>query len=302
MELYHLRTFVTVAEEGHLTRASERLFTSQPAVSAHVKALEEELGVNLFDRTPRGMQLTPAGQQLLATARRTLASAGDFLQQARAMQDELIGTLRIGLNTDARFLRLIPLQAALAERHPRLEVEFVGGSTGANLPALRIGKLDASFISGECDDPLLSSWVLCEEALVVAAPAVWRERLRAPTVAELAEEPWVLTSKDCAHYGAMAAVFESHCCKPRKTAQVNQEDAVEAMVEAGVGLGIVRREVVEARQREGRLHLVPIELPTVSLRFACLARRANDPLLSAVLSCLVDVWKLQIAEDQRAAV
>ena len=61
MELYHLRTFVTVAEEGHLTRASERLFTSQPAVSAHIKALEEELGVTLFDRTPRGMQLTPAG-------------------------------------------------------------------------------------------------------------------------------------------------------------------------------------------------------------------------------------------------
>ncbi|MCP5237554.1 MAG: LysR family transcriptional regulator [Zoogloeaceae bacterium] len=53
MELYHLRTFVTVAEEGHLTRASERLFTSQPAVSAHIKALEEELGVTLFERTPR---------------------------------------------------------------------------------------------------------------------------------------------------------------------------------------------------------------------------------------------------------
>ena len=302
MELYHLRTFVTVAEEGHLTRASERLFTSQPAVSAHIKALEEELGVTLFERTPRGMQLTPAGDRLLATARTTLASANDFLHQARSLHHELIGVVRIGLNTDARFLRLIPLQAALAGRHPQLELEFMAGSTGANVPALRIGKLDASFVSGECADPLLASWVLCEEELAVASPAAWRDRLQAPEVAELAREPWVFTTEDCAHYGVMRALFESHGCKPRKTVLANQEDALAAMVEGGVGLGIMRRELVEAGQAEGRLHLVPITLPGVSLRFACLKKRANDPLLTAVLAELAIVWGLQITEEQRVAV
>jgi len=63
MELYQLKTFVTVAEEGHLTRAAERLFTSQPAISAHIKSLEEELGVTLFHRTPKGMQLTTEGEK-----------------------------------------------------------------------------------------------------------------------------------------------------------------------------------------------------------------------------------------------
>ena len=65
MELYQLRTFAAVAELGHLTRAAEQLHISQPAVSAQVRALEEELGVVLFERSSSGMQLTPAGRQLL---------------------------------------------------------------------------------------------------------------------------------------------------------------------------------------------------------------------------------------------
>ena len=67
-----MRTFVTVAEEGHLTRAAGRLFTSQPAISAHIKALEEELGVPLFVRTPKGMQLTKEGELLKAQAEKAL--------------------------------------------------------------------------------------------------------------------------------------------------------------------------------------------------------------------------------------
>ena len=248
------------------------------------------------------MQLTPAGEKLLATARATMASADDFLLQARSMHNELIGTVRIGLNTDARFLRLIPLQAALAERHPQLELEFMAGNTGANVPALRVGRLDASFVSGECADPLLASWVLCEEELVVAAPSGWQDRLQAPEVEDLAREPWVFTTEDCAHYGVMRALFESHGCKPRKTVLANQEDALAAMIEGGVGLGIMRRELVEAAQAEGRLHLVPITLPSVSLRFACLKKRANDPLLDAVLAEVAAVWGLPIAEERRAAV
>ncbi|HEY1407941.1 MAG TPA: LysR family transcriptional regulator, partial [Promineifilum sp.] len=68
MEIYQLRTFVTVARESSITRAWELLFLSQPAVSAHIKAMEDELGLVLFDRTPRGMGLTSHGVKLLAKA------------------------------------------------------------------------------------------------------------------------------------------------------------------------------------------------------------------------------------------
>lgn len=301
MELYHLRTFVTVAEEQHLTRAAERLFTSQPAISAHIKALEEELRLTLFDRTPKGMQLTPAGQQLFERAQRTLAVAGDFLQHAKGMQNELLGSIRIGLNTDAEFLRLVELQAGLSAHHPQLGIEFLSGRTGDNIPALRIGRLDAAFVSGDCDESLLESHILREEEMAIAVPHALRDQIDSPDIPSLARLPWVYTSPSCAYYQLMQPLFEAHGCTPVKTMLADQEDAMKAMVAAGVGLGIMRRTEVEAAERAGQMHVLPMELPTLSLRFAYLRKRANDPVIRAVVAELAAIWGLEDAA-QRAAV
>ena len=169
---------------------------------------------------------------------------------------------------------------------------ILGGSTGVNVPNLRMGKLDAAFISGEGDDPLLSSQVLCEEELVIAAPAGLRDQLTACDVPALAALPWVYTSPDCAHYGVMRTVFEAHCCAPEKVVLANQEDALRGMVEAGVGLGIVRRDDMREAVAAGRVFIVPRQLPTVSLRFAWLTKRANDPVLRAVIEAVSTVWQL----------
>lgn len=300
MELYHLRTFVTVAEEQHLTRAAERLFTSQPAISAHIKALEEELGLTLFDRTPKGMQLTPAGQRLFDRAQRTLSAAGDFLQTAKGMQHELLGSIRIGLNTDAEFLRLVELQAGLSARHPQLGIEFLAGRTGANIPALRIGRLDAAFISGDCDEPLLQSHFLREEEMAIAVPHALRDRIDSADIPALARLPWVYTSPDCAYYRLMQPLFDAHGCTPAKTMLADQEDAMKAMVAAGVGLGIMRRSEVEAAERAGRMHVLPMELPTLALRFAYLRKRANDPVIRAVLAELAEIWDLEDVAQREA--
>ncbi|WP_218280356.1 LysR family transcriptional regulator [Verrucomicrobium spinosum] len=84
MEFYHLRTFLTVADEGHLTRAAEKLMTSQPAVSAQLRALEDEVGMKLFERTSKGMVLTSAGRSLREQAERIVEAAKDFKCQADA--------------------------------------------------------------------------------------------------------------------------------------------------------------------------------------------------------------------------
>ncbi len=287
MELYHLRTFVAVAEEKNLTRAAERLFTSQPAISAHIKALEETLGVTLFDRTPKGMRLTPVGEELLPRARQALTAASAVLQHAKGLQDELIGSVRIGLNTDARFLRLTALQAGLAEHAPRLEVAMLTGSTGTNLPAVRVGKLDAAFVTGEIDDPSMSVCFLCDEPLVIGAPASLREQIASTEVADLARLPWVYTSPDCSHFAAMRALFEAHCCEPTRTLIANQEDALVEMIRAGVGLGIVRAGVFAA---DDQAYELPVALPSVPLQFVYLRKRENDPLIRAVMHQLCAVW------------
>ncbi|PTD95178.1 LysR family transcriptional regulator [Pseudothauera lacus] len=290
MELYHLRTFVAVAEEGNLTRASERLFTSQPAVSAHIKALEEALGVALFDRTPKGMRLTSIGEDLLPRARHTLAAAGAFVEHARSLSGEIAGSVRIGLNSDARFLRVAALQTGLAARHPHLDVSMLGGSTGLNLPALRAGRLDASFISGERDDSDLVLHRLCDEHLVVAAPRAKRLRASGLEMSALARLPWIFTSPECAYYKAMQGIFQAHGCEPLRTLMADQEDAVLELVRAGAGLGIVRAGLIDGDN--DRACELPVAVPPVPLQFAYLRARAGDAVIGALVAVLREVWGL----------
>ena len=92
MEIHQLKTFVAVAREGSITRASERLYLSQPAVSAHIKAIEDTLGLTLFARTPRGMALTGDGERLLAKAEQTLGAHRELVEEATRIKGRSRGS------------------------------------------------------------------------------------------------------------------------------------------------------------------------------------------------------------------
>lgn len=297
MELYHLKTFATVAEEGHITRAAERLYTSQPAISAHIKALEEELGVSLFHRTPKGMRLTQEGEQLLPRARQTLASAGEFLQVAGELREELLGSIRIGLNNDAEYLRIPALQRRLSSAHPRLELHFLAGMTGTNIPNVRVGRLDGAFISGGCDDPQLETVQLAQIPLRIAAPIAWREKITSTSVEALAELPWIYTSPDCAHFAAMRSLFDEHDCRPARTLVSDQEETLRALIKAEVGVGILRDDEARQAEADGYAYALPVELPGASLDFIYLKKRAGDPAIRAVLDDLVEIWDIELPSE-----
>ncbi len=298
MELYHLKTFVTVAEEGHLTRAADRLFTSQPAISAHIKSLEEELGITLFTRTPKGMQLTTEGEQLLPRAQQTLSAAGEFVQFAKGMQDELVGSIRVGLNNDAEFLKLPQIQRYLTSQYPRLELNFLAGMTETNIKNVRVGRMDGAFISGQFDDPQIEVMPLGEVELCVAAPVDWRDRISPGSIELLAKQPWVYTSPDCAYFSAIQSLFDIHCCKPEKVLLSDQEDALHSMVKAGVGVGIVRKDIAEKGEQDGYFYIPPTDIPSVSLDFIYLKKRANDPIIRAFKNALNTIWDIDPAEAQ----
>src|SRR5690349_15588874 len=100
MDLTQLRTFVAVVQEGHLTRAAERLHISQPTASNHIKALEGTLGVQLFVRTTRGLEPTPAGLRLAESAGRVLGSTMELVSLARELQANPAGRLSLGTLAD----------------------------------------------------------------------------------------------------------------------------------------------------------------------------------------------------------
>jgi DNA-binding transcriptional LysR family regulator len=144
MELYQLRSFAAIAETGQLTRAAEKLHVSQPAVSAQLKALEEELEFSLFDRTPSGMVLTSAGKRLLADADKVLAAVQSMQNHARSLKGEVVGKARIGTLSDPNFIRVGEFIGAATIRHPLIELELHQGVTGELLAKVRDGELDAS--------------------------------------------------------------------------------------------------------------------------------------------------------------
>ncbi len=141
MELYQLKTFAAVAEERHLTRAAERVHLSQPAVSGHIKALETELGVRLFERSSTGMELTAAGGELLEHARRVLLAADDVKRAAQQMQGDIAGMLRVGTVADPESNRLGELLALARDTHPRLKLELHHAMSGAALAGVQGGEL-----------------------------------------------------------------------------------------------------------------------------------------------------------------
>ena len=143
MELRHLHYFVAIAEERSFTRAAERLWTAQPGLSTQIRRLEAELGVRLFDRHTRGVDLTDAGELFLERARAALAAAEDALATGRDLVAGLVGTVRLGLAAEMPAAFAPTLLAAFGRERPDVEVTVFESYGGALLRDLRDGRLDA---------------------------------------------------------------------------------------------------------------------------------------------------------------
>lgn len=296
MELYQLRTFVAVAEAGHLTRAAEKLFISQPAVSAHVKALEEELGVVLFLRSARGMQLTREGQALRAQAEAALKSVGELLSQARALRENLSGVLRIALNTDSELLRMRQLLGALRAAHPKLEVHLPQSMSNIIIEDVRAGRLDGGFaFVAEPLSPALAQDLeavqLATTSLHVVAPTSWAGRLKGSGWRELAAESWVWYTDSCPCRALLERQLKPYCGEVKKVAITDYEGTLKALVASGSGLGLMHRDEAEGWARTGEVCILDdLEGLPIDICFLHRKDRASDPALCAVLAALGQVW------------
>lgn len=147
MELRHLRYFVTVAEELHFTRAAERLHIAQPPLSQQIQALEEELGVSLFARSKRRVELTDAGQQFLLRARAILAATQAAAEEAKRVALGEEGELRIGFTSSLPLTPILPAMVQDYHQHfPRIRLRLREMYTNDQFEALRRNELDVGFV------------------------------------------------------------------------------------------------------------------------------------------------------------
>jgi DNA-binding transcriptional LysR family regulator len=291
MELYQLRTFIAVADEGNLTKAAVRIHASQPAVSAHIKALEGELGLSLFVRTPRGMQLTEAGKGLKDKAEITVRAAEDLLNQARVYSGDLTGALSIGLNTDPEYLRVADLIERMDAAHPRLRLKLAQSSSGAILKDVRDRRLDAGFSFFDNPHPEVAAVKLTEIPVLVVAPASWAERIAGKSLDQLAALPWIQPDMGCPFMTAFGQLFSSASVEMPDYMEADSEEVIRRLVATGRGISILKEADALAMVREGSAVICRTG-PHLSLNvnFIYAKSRAEDPLIRALAEVVRAVW------------
>jgi len=285
LDLYQLRTFCVVAEEEHVSRAADRLYLSAPAVSAHVKALEDELGVALFARSSRGMSLTEAGHALWEDAEALLRQAADLRRKAATLNDALSGTLRIGINNPPESLFLPELIVRLGAAHPALRFEYAYGNSQSVLTGLRRETFDIGFFEADAVSPEIAVEALEERELVLIAPRAWADELRAIKPAGLQNHPWLFASEGCSLYR-----FARNWCATqglRVEPQIRSDNAdgtTVNLVARGLGLSIVARESLAASPASGEVVALPQLSGVIRLSFGYRKDRSGDARINAAAS------------------
>jgi DNA-binding transcriptional LysR family regulator len=285
MELRHLRYFLAVAEERHITRAAARLGLKQPPLSQQIRALETELGATLFTRLPRGVALTPAGQGLLEDARALLSGVERAASRARAAALGQPGRISIGLTTAAslhpgvtRVLR------TYADRHAAVALDLHANSAAGLTEALLRKEVQVAIIRAAVARPAdLVFEELAQENMLIALPANHRLVKRKASGAHapislraLAGERMILVRRHAAPgmYGNVLEACHKAGFTPLVVAEVEQMLTAINLVVAGVGISMVPASIREIRQ-QGIVYCPVLDAPSLVAPLTLVYRRGE---------------------------
>ena len=295
MDLTQLRSFVTVAKLGHLTRAAEAVHLSQPAISGQIKALESEFGLALFERTPQGMVLTPAGKRLLAYAETVIGDVQNLRHAAQELSAQLTGRLRLGTVLDPAFLRVGDLIAGTFERHPAVELDLHQVLSHEALDQVRSGELDASFYFGALPQDL-AGVALRTMTYRVLVPTALAPDTAHDDWASVARQPWVVTPERSSHRQLVLQLFAERGGELLPTIEADNESVITNIVESGVGVGLVRDEIARASAEAGHAVIWPGASMQTELWLVHAPDRRFDPMIVAILDVLQELWHADAME------
>lgn len=249
MELRHLRYFIAVAEEGHITRAAERLGIQQPPLSQQIKALEQEMGLTLLHRHPKGVSLTDSGRQFLDEARRLLRDFADMRDRMDRLASGQYGLLTIGFTSSAAAHAFTPavLRACRGE-HPGIALTMTEDNAAGLIDAIAKARLHCGLLRVPVAQPEgLSFETLLSEPALLALPldhrlaSVARASTTPVPLAELEAEDLILVRNPGAPglYANLLALCERDGVKPRSTIEVDRMMMNLNLVAAGAGISVV---------------------------------------------------------------
>jgi len=289
MELRQIHYFVAIAEAEHFGRAALRLRIAQPALSRQMKLLEAELGIDLFERLPRGVRLTAAGRVFLDEARRTLAHLARAVTAARAAAAGKAGALRLGFIEAAAWHGLVPdAIRQFRSTFPDVDLTLAAKPTAEQLAALRQGQMDAALIYNPLPADDLTAIGLVRHPVVLAVPvrSPFAERGEV-TLSELEGQPLIGFQRRASprFFDDVQARFRALGYTPRFVAELMAETEILALVSAGAGLALANS-CQMWRQPHG-VRFIKISDLSVSLHLALVHARDNrNPVVTRFIGIL----------------
>jgi DNA-binding transcriptional LysR family regulator len=288
MELRQLQYFVAVADEGHFTRAAERVLIAQPAISQQIRRLETELGGPLFDRDRRHVRLTAAGRALLPHARATLAAADRAKAAVRSLSGLLSGQLTVGAFEGAPEGLLATALGRFRRNHPAVGVQAKEGYAAELLTAVQRGELDAAITAlPEAARPPAGVTVT-ELAIDPLALAVGADHplAREPGIplTRLRDEPMITLASDSSQRAHVERACRKAGFEPRITAETMRLSLLWELVNQGVGVAVVPRSSPGSGLK---VTLIPITRPRLQVRIVLASSQATpSPAAQAFLGII----------------
>lgn len=275
MELRQLRYFLAVAEDQSFSKAALRLHISQPPLSTQIKALEDELGVVLLTRGPRGASLTAAGQVYFEAVRDVLKRLGQAHRLASATGSGEIGQLSVGFVSIADYGLLPRALKAFRSRHPQIDVHLHELTTDAQIRELRESRIDLGIGLGPISEPDIEFVELEQECLLLAGCAdhpLMQGRKRPIALERLSGESFIVPPRELAPalFDQIVGLCRRAGFEPRVTQQARQMQTVISLVACGMGWALVpesmrnlHRDGVDYRRLQGESSAVGIGILTM---------------------------------------
>jgi LysR family hydrogen peroxide-inducible transcriptional activator len=274
-----LECVVAVADARHFGRAARACAVTQPALSAQIRALEDALGVQLFERSRRGVTITRAGMEVVARARAALRALDDLLEAAQATREPLSGPLHLGvIPTIAPYLlpRWLP---EVRRRHPHLALYLHEERTDDLVRELREGRLDALLLALPVPGDDLDCLALFEEPFLLATPAshpLARRRRTRVTESDLEGEPVLLLEDGHCLREQALAVCQRAGAREAEQVRASSLGTLVQMVANGLGVTLLPESAVAVEVRGRReLAVLPFQPPAPHRRIGLVWRRAS---------------------------
>jgi LysR family nitrogen assimilation transcriptional regulator len=291
MELRQLRYFLGVCEAGSLLKASGRLHIAQPALGQQIAALEDELGVKLFERSTRGMALTPEGRIFQAHANVVLTDADRAKEAVRHSATQPQGQVVLGLPTTVALAATVPIVQACRERYPSIQLQVIEAYSGFLREWLQVGRLDLALLFGDEPDPDLLKRVLLEEPLALVAPPRAPAFPKTLRLRHLQNVELVLPGRE----HGLRRIIDEACAQQgialNVVAEIDSLTSVKKAVAAGVGYTILSQSSVMEEVATGLLKAATIEEASMRRRVVCATRitRPTSAAATAVIGLATDL-------------